>query len=104
MIKKGVVNPNPRSQVLTDLTALIKTKRRPGCEIMLMMDVNNDNSPGTQWGKFTKDNTLYNVHKTLVSQRPATTRYNSNIIIDFMLTSKRILCYAWVGEYGAFHK
>ena len=48
MIEKGVVDPDPLSQVLTGLAALIKTSRRSGYKIILMMDANNTNNPGTQ--------------------------------------------------------
>ena len=47
MIKKGVVDPDQHSQVLTDF-ALIKTRRRSGCEIMLMMGAHDYGRLGTQ--------------------------------------------------------
>ena len=104
MIKKEVVDPDPHSQVLTDLTAFIKTKYRSGCEIMLMMGAHDYGRLGTQWHKFTKDNAIHGAHKILVPQSPATTRHDSNVIINFMLTSQCILCYAQPGGYGALQK
>ena len=42
MIKDGKVNPDPRAQVFTDLTKLISEKKSAGCEVIVMMDANED--------------------------------------------------------------
>jgi hypothetical protein len=42
MRNAGVANPNPRQQILKDLTTLITTKRNEGLRPILMMDANGD--------------------------------------------------------------
>ena len=102
MIRKGDVDPNPCSHMLTDLATLVKTKQKSGCEVIGIMDGNKNDNPGTQWCKFIEDNVLHDVHETLVPRRsPTTMRHCNKIIIDYVLASKGILNYARTGEYGA---
>ena len=42
MRNAGITNPNPRQQILKDLTTLITTKRNEGLRPILMMDANGD--------------------------------------------------------------
>jgi hypothetical protein len=45
--KSGVVNPNPRRHIFTDLLTLIRSKRETGLRPILMMDANGDYQSGT---------------------------------------------------------
>ena len=45
--KDGIANPNPRKQILQDITALISMKRAEGLRPILMMDANGDYMAGT---------------------------------------------------------
>ena len=46
MAQKGVKNPDPRTQVLNNLTKRIQSKRKKGCKIVLMIDANEDGVGG----------------------------------------------------------
>ena len=46
MVQKGVKNPDPRTQVLDNLTKLAQSKRKKGCKIVLMIDANVDGVGG----------------------------------------------------------
>ena len=52
MLEHKVHNPDPRSQILEDLTEFILKKREAGCEIVLMMDANESMTPGKDITKF----------------------------------------------------
>ena len=84
MVRRGVKDPDPRTQVLNDLSKLIQSKRDEGCEIVLMIDANEDGVEGTDLRHFVRANSLHDVHETLLSRLPRTTRHRSNRRIDFM--------------------
>ena len=42
MIQDGVMTMNPRTQILSDVKALVMQKRAEGFRPIIMMDVNND--------------------------------------------------------------
>ena len=79
MIKDGKVDPDPRTQILTDLSRFMNGQRAEGYEVFLMIDANDDweetNSP---LKKFMEDNLLNDVHHTVVDAMPATTRIGSS--------------------------
>ena len=62
LIDHGINNPDPRSQILTDLTSFMNKKREEKCEIVLMMDANEDLDPGSDMAKFIADNSLEDIH------------------------------------------
>ena len=53
MIKEGKEAPDPRQQIMTDLTKFINNKRDDGCEIILMTDANESSTnEGSKWKIF----------------------------------------------------
>ena len=63
MMNDGSVSPDPRNQILKDLTRFIQSKQAEGCEILLMMDANEDiNAKSSKLGKFVKNNALIDIH------------------------------------------
>ena len=63
MIKQGIEEPDPRNQVLKDLTTVIRKKREEGCEVILTMDANEStNNPRGKFSTFIQDNLLHDIH------------------------------------------
>ena len=94
----GVTNPNPRQQILKDLTALITTKRNEGLQLILMMDANGDYIKGKdkELADFLNTNGLCDPFYDKFQISPATYIHGSNrldyIFMDPALTGaiKRI--------------
>ena len=79
MIRDGRLNPDPRTQVLTDLTTFINEKKEEGCEVILMMDANDDwEEHNSKLATFIDENVLIDVHHNMLTHLPPTTRQSSN--------------------------
>ena len=105
MVKDGKEKPDPRNQVLSDLTHFIDKAKLEGYEILLMLDANESiEERGSKFTKFVERNSLHDIHETIMSDLPSTTRLGSRHRIDFMLASERILEYVTNGGYAAVHE
>ena len=86
MIKDGKSKPDPRNQVLKDMTKLINEKKEEGCEVIVMIDANESaEGPNSKWGEFMQENLLHDVQEMLVPILPQSTRTRSTRRIDFTL-------------------
>ena len=101
MIDIGINNPDPRTQILSDLSTFMNQKREEGCEIYLMMDANEDLGPGSDMAKFIAENSLEDVHQIVMGLKPDTSRAGSNRVIDAMLCSSGAVNYIKQAGYCA---
>jgi len=105
MIKHGIEEPDPRNQVLKDLTTVIRKKREEGCEVILMMDANEStNDPRGKFSTFIQDNLLHDIHAQAIRELPPTTRVRSPSRIDFMLATEGVLEFVREAGYLALHE
>jgi hypothetical protein len=58
---QGIDNPNPRQQILDNLTTFVKPYLQAGNEIFIMMDAANDRSDSTQMDKFINELDLWDL-------------------------------------------
>jgi len=78
MIKQGYRDPDPRIQVLTDMSKMIAAKHQEGCEIIVMIDVNESiEKTRSKWGDFIGKHSLHDVHEVVCGEVPPTTRLGS---------------------------
>ena len=100
----GTVDPDPRNQVLEDLTTFIDDQKSKGYEVILMMDASESakakNSKITQ---FMERNSLHDVHKTIMRWILIMTRLGSRSRINFMFATEGILQMVWGIGYHALH-
>lgn len=89
----GITNPNPRRQLLKDLTSLITTHRRDGYKPVLMIDANGDyltsTRPDTELAQFLIDTDLSDPFHDKFSITPRTT-INGTKRIDYIFTDPRL--------------
>lgn len=85
----GVVAPNPRQQLLTDLTTLIENQRSKGYCPILLMDANGDYKAATNQDKalerFLEDNNLIDPYSDKFQSNPCTYAYGMSRI-DYIFT------------------
>ncbi|KAL7546462.1 hypothetical protein ACHAWF_009794, partial [Thalassiosira exigua] len=103
MLRQGKIDPDPRSQVLKDLSTFMAELRQEGYEVWLMMDANEANIEGNALSKFVRKNYLHDPHEQNAS-RPTTTRMGSTSIIDYMLCTEGILQYVRTTGYRPLHE
>ncbi|KAL7534081.1 hypothetical protein ACHAWF_011769 [Thalassiosira exigua] len=103
MLRQGKVDPDPRNQVLHDLSTFMAGLRHEGYEIWLMLDANDANVEGNAFNKFITSNYLHDPHVRSAS-RPTTTRMGSTSIIDFMLCTEGILQFVRAMGYRPLHE
>ena len=94
-------NPDPRSQLLKDLRELILKKRKTGCEVILMMDANENTGPETDITKFITKNSLEDVHAQITSHKSETSRAGSKQVLDIALCTRGALPYIKAGGFCA---
>lgn len=84
--KAGVMHPNPRKQILDDMTTLITQKRAEGLRPILMMDANGDyrNGKDTELRDFITTNNLCDPFYDKFKISPPTYVYGSKRI-DYIL-------------------
>ena len=91
-INNRPVNPDPRNQVLHDLTSFIDEQKLEGYEIILMMDANEAaKAKNSKITEFVTRNSLHDVHQTIVRDLLITTRLESKNQIDFMFIAEGIM-------------
>ena len=100
-LRNNVHNPDPRKQLLDDLTEFILKKRGEGCEIILMMDVNESMKPEKGITKFIAKNSLEDIHAHVMSKKPETSRAGSNKVLDVTLCTRGTLPYIRAGGFCA---
>lgn len=85
--KAGIAHPNPRKQILDDMTSLITQKRAEGLRPILMMDANGDyrNGKDTELRDFINLNNLCDPFYDKFEISPATFIYGTKRI-DYILT------------------
>ncbi|KAL7548720.1 hypothetical protein ACHAWF_017511 [Thalassiosira exigua] len=103
MLRRGKIDPDPRSQVLHDLSTFMAELRQEGYEVWLMMDASEANMEGNAFNKFVQKNYLHDPHEQNAS-RPTTTRMGSTSIIDYMLCTEGILQYVRATGYRPLHE
>ena len=62
LLQRGIKDPDPRAQMLTDLQAFIEKKQRDGFEIILMIDANDAPTQKSQFYDFTRELGLTDIH------------------------------------------
>ena len=105
IIRDGAVVPDPRTQIITDLSRFIDERRNEGSEIILMADANESiTDESLKWKEFVLSNSLHDVHSTLLQELPLPTRIGSKKRLDFIVATKGILNYAHAAGYRALHE
>ena len=106
----GIVAPDPRQQLLTDLSILIETQRAEGYRPIVMMDANGDykatTSRDTALERFTVDNALADPYYEKFHSSPRTYAYGMRRI-DYILADPAcipaIQCVGYLGTHqGAY--
>ena len=103
LVKRGYNSPNPRKQILTDLSKFIHQHQDKDHDVLLLMDANESNSSKSEWTHFLIDNNLHDIHDKVMSQVPPTTRLDNPERIDFMAASDRLLKHVSDAGYGALN-
>ena len=105
MIKDGKEAPDPRKQVMTDLTNLLNDKRDEGCEVILMADANESStSKGSKWKAFLETNGLEDIHEHILEKLPPTTRIGSSTRIYCITATEGILQEVQAAGFRALHE
>ena len=90
--KEGISDPDPRNQVLADLTKVIAMHRDKGREIIVMLDANESTTESNSGiAKFLDRNSLIDVHDETLAVKPITTRIGSRHVIDYIAVSEGAL-------------
>ena len=103
LVQRGYERPNPRKQILTDLSKIIQQHQNQDHDIILMMDANEAMTSKSAWSQFLVENNLHNVHDNIMSSLPPTTRIGSSDRIDFIAASEGVLKHVTDAGYGALH-
>ncbi|KAL7523469.1 hypothetical protein ACHAWF_003332, partial [Thalassiosira exigua] len=103
LLRQGKTAPDPRQQVLRDLSGLMADIRNEGYEVLVMMDANESNSPGSTLHSFVKNNYLHDAHEN-IAERPRTTRIGSSTIIDYMFATEGLLQFIRGRGYRPLHE
>ena len=102
MTKAGQTEPDPRNQVLTDLSRFMDESRSEGYEIILGIDANEAmEAKDSGIMKFAEKNGLHDIHEAVVRDLPLTTRIGSRRRIDFVFATEKILQWVRAAGYGA---
>ena len=87
---KGKKNPNPRKQVLTDVSKVIQSKQQDGYHPLIMGDF-NDNISSNEMTKFLRENGLRDIIAEMNDGAPTRTYLHSDNRLDFMLGDQYII-------------
>jgi hypothetical protein len=87
---QGIANPNPRQQVLDDLTEFIRPHVQAGNEIIVMMD-SNDTLESRAMDKFMDDLDLWDLMEDHLPATPPTTYQRGRNKIDHIVGTKGML-------------
>lgn len=105
MLKSGTHRPDPRNQVLRDLTNFIFDCRDEGCEVLLMIDANESTDEnGSKWGQFLENNMLTDIHLSNGRTPIKTTRLGSKTAIDYMVATDGLLPFIRRTGHLALHE
>ena len=104
MSTKNIENPNPRQQILDDLSALFQTYRDRDEEYILMIDANTSkdyDSNNNKWESFLLNNYLFNTHSCRHDEQTIPKTYNQgNRQIDYILCTPSLV--ESIGKCGFF--
>jgi hypothetical protein len=81
---KGIENPNPRQQILTDLITFVKPYEQAGNEVLIMLDV-NDSIDSAHMDKFMDELNLCNLMCDYIPATPPTTYQRGRNRIDHIV-------------------
>jgi exonuclease III len=102
---RGIMDPDPKQQILDDLTTFIRKQRQEGYEVILMMDSNESTAAkGSKIKEFVVANDLTDIHAHQHEQGPMTTRMGSSNIIDHIFVSEGIIDYITACGHMAFQE
>jgi len=105
MVKQGYRDLDPRTQVLTDISTMIVTKRHEGCEVIIMIDANEfSTKTGSKWSEFVARHNMHDIHEVVCGEAPTTTRLGSQTWIDFIVATEGVLPYIRAGGYRSLHE
>ena len=88
--KMGKMNPNPRKQVLTDVSKVIKTMQQNGYHPLIMGDFNDDIS-SAEMTRFLRTNGLRDIIADMNDGPPTRTYLHSESRLDFLLGDQHII-------------
>jgi exonuclease III len=101
---QGIMDPDPKQQILKDLAMFIQKKISEDTEVILLMDSNEStSSTKSKLKQFLTNNQLLDVHEEHHNNLPGTTRSGSNARIDHIFCTPDILQYITRSGYLALH-
>ena len=98
MIKQGYRDPDPCTQVLTDVSKMIAAKQHKGCKISIMIDANESSGKRDPNGVSSLKSTVYTMYT-----KPKT-RLGSKTRINFMVATEGILPYIRAAAFRSLYK
>jgi exonuclease III len=105
LLKRGILDPDPKQQILHDLSKFIQKQRQEGYEVILMMDSNESTkAKGSKLTEFMIANDLIDIHAYRHSEGPQTTRMGSTNVIDHILVSEGVIDYVTACGHMAFQE
>jgi hypothetical protein len=105
LLAKGILSPDPRQQILTDLEKFIEEKRSNGYEIILMIDSNELlNAKNSKILQFSRNTGLLDVHSYHHEDGPATSRIGSSTVIDQIFATEGIIDYFSASGHLAYQE
>ena len=89
LLKKGVVTPNPRRAILSDLKLMIGEHRKAGGSVVLMMDANEEweRERNGDLAEFLLETGLEDIHKMKQQEIPTTTYARGTKRLDHILVT-----------------
>ena len=87
--KKGMKDPDPRNQILKDLTKLIEEYIPQGYHPMVIGDFNDD-IDSTEMEKFMEDNLLIDIIADMHEEQPPRTYIHGSRRLDYILGDQHI--------------
>ena len=105
LFNAGHLRPNPRKQILTDLSEMIQKQHMDGGAVIVMMDANEDIAASNdgELESFVIHNQLVDVHKTINATVPITTYSRGRQRLDYIfITAQSINAVQKAGYMSLF--
>lgn len=103
LLKRNILSPDPKQQILDDLSDFIIAEQRNGYEIILMIDA-NESQHDKPMLTFLQKTGLSDVHSHHHEHGPITTRRGSTQVIDYIFATDGIMDNVTACGHLAYHE